>query len=1110
MLRQPIVTVLGHVDHGKCVDEKTRIWLADGRLKTARELYEQYEKQGTKSEIEDGIAIELSNGPELLSFDGEKIIQTKSTHVWKRTNEKLIKIKLSNGDYLKTTPEHPFLTFQDFNLLWKRADQLTTNDVVLGPTNLDLNKNFDWKAEILLKMKKASEIVVFIDEKRAANFIEKIENTTKKELTQKKLLTTNYSKLRYRIEDFVNIVQYFGFTLNEAYDWIAAYKNTSYKWRAGHTSVAIKLPNENDLHSLGYFLGAWIGDGSTNAVLNNNDQSVQIEYQKVLKQVFNCESQVKFGHTCWQVIANCGKTLDRLLYDVFDQPRGAKSGKVTLPWICQTNDESFKGFVEGWFDTDGYVSELNHSIEFTTKSEELARQVSLKLIQFNVQSAVFEKNGYYTLRIANKEFLSNFVANFAPKLTRRTKRIFAAIEKASTSRIIDVYPISKDAMEQVSKSLPGKVNKKVPYFSTYKTRTTLSSNVLSQISTNITKSNETSINLQQYLSKQLHCFKVISTEEVPNEHGFVYDFTIPTHHNFLAEKVIVHNTSLLDSIRKSNVQGREAGAITQHVGASEVPLDVVRARCGSLIEQMKVKFSIPGLLFIDTPGHEAFANLRKRGGSIADIAILVIDANQGVQNQTKEAIEILKEYKTPFVVAATKIDAMTGWHANKNEPFRETIKKQRQDVQNSLDVKLYELVGQLSEYGFQSERFDRVEDFTKQILIIPVSARTGEGLPELLTFVAGLAQKFLEKRLELHEKTPGKGSILEVREEKGLGKTLDVILYDGIIREGDEIAFLTLSGKATTSKVKALLKPKPLDEMRDPREKFKSVSLVSAASGVKIACESADIAVAGSEIYVVHKDATALIEDLEGEFQEIAFDHDATEGIVLKADTLGSLEAISKLFAKEKITIRRAAIGSLSKQDILEAASVKENDKFLGVVFSFNSPITNDVLSEAEKLNVKVFDEKVVYNLIEGYKRWVEDEKIRDKKEAFTSLTMPAKLYAMPGCCFRVSSPVVCGVEVQIGSVKKDAKVMNAQGEELGTIQGIQHEKKAIDEAKRGQQVAMSIQGPTYGRQIKEKMIFYTSPTKDEITLLTTKYQTTLTPEELELLKEIRKIKYGW
>ncbi|MCK5322422.1 MAG: GTP-binding protein, partial [Candidatus Aenigmarchaeota archaeon] len=247
-------------------------------------------------------------------------------------------------------------------------------------------------------------------------------------------------------------------------------------------------------------------------------------------------------------------------------------------------------------------------------------------------------------------------------------------------------------------------------------------------------------------------------------------------------------TSLLDYIRGgSQVTAKEAGGITQHIGATEIPLDKIKLICGDMISKLNIDFKIPGLLFIDTPGHAAFNLLRERGGSLADIAIVVVDVTEGCKPQTDEVLKILKTHKIPFIVAANKIDKISGWKSYNDECFASTFDKQREDIKTILDTKVYELIGQLHERGFSSERFDRVSDFTKQISIVPICAVTGEGVPELISMLAGLAQKFLEKQLEIDENGIGRGTILEVKEVKGLGTTADVILYDGIARKGDTL-----------------------------------------------------------------------------------------------------------------------------------------------------------------------------------------------------------------------------------------------------------------------------------------------------------------------------------
>ncbi|HDI02659.1 MAG TPA: translation initiation factor IF-2, partial [Candidatus Aenigmarchaeota archaeon] len=393
-------------------------------------------------------------------------------------------------------------------------------------------------------------------------------------------------------------------------------------------------------------------------------------------------------------------------------------------------------------------------------------------------------------------------------------------------------------------------------------------------------------------------------------------------------------TTILDNIRRSAVAAGEAGGITQHIGATEVPADVIRKICGSLVEEEKIK--IPGLLFIDTPGHEAFSTLRKRGGSIADLAVLVVDINEGFQPQTDESLTFLREFKTPFVVAANKIDLIPGWRSYKTKSFLESWKKQSDEVKRRLDTKIYELVGALAERGFSSERFDRISDFRRTVAIVPVSGVTGEGIGELLMVLIGLAQQFLRDRIEVKERN-GYGNVLEVKEVKGLGTTIDVILYDGQIKKGD---CLVIGGKEPiVTTVKALLKPRELGELR-VEKKFTYVDEVSAAAGVKIAAPGLECVIPGSPLRTCQKDEVERVkEELKKEVESVEIETE-NEGVMLKADTLGSLEGLIKILTLNNIPIRKAKIGCVTKSDAVEMSSMK--DPLNRVIFAFNVPVVQE------------------------------------------------------------------------------------------------------------------------------------------------------------------------
>ncbi len=565
-------------------------------------------------------------------------------------------------------------------------------------------------------------------------------------------------------------------------------------------------------------------------------------------------------------------------------------------------------------------------------------------------------------------------------------------------------------------------------------------------------------------------------------------------------------TTLLDKIRGTSVASREPGAITQWIGASLVPKETIKEVCGPLLEKFKFQILIPGLLFIDTPGHETFSNLRRRGGSASDIAILVVDVTKGFEPQTVESIEILKARKTPFMVAANKIDAIPGWKSYANLTFLESLEKQNEEVKIELENRIYSLIGELSKFNFKSDRFDRIKDFRTHVAIVPTSAKTGEGIPELLAVLVGLTQAFMKEILKVTS-GPGKGAVIEVKEEVGLGVTLNTIIYDGIIKVGDKIVVGGKEGVIETH-VKALLLPKPLDEIRDPRDKFINVSEVAAAAGVKISAPNLESALAGSPIYVVpeNEDKQKYIKLIEEEIGKLRINTDIT-GVILKADTLGSLEALIDALKRLNIPVRIADVGDVSKRDVVEAEVVKQKDKFLGVVLAFNIKLLPDAEEEAEKAEIPIFKSNIIYRLIEDYIEWVKKEKATGKEAELSKLIKPGKIKILEGYIFRRSKPAIVGVEILEGIIKPKYPLINKDGKSIGEILRIQDKGKDIQEAKPGMQVAISIDKGIVGRNINEGDLLYVAVPEEHAQSLLTKFKEELTIEELNLLKEILELK---
>lgn len=567
-------------------------------------------------------------------------------------------------------------------------------------------------------------------------------------------------------------------------------------------------------------------------------------------------------------------------------------------------------------------------------------------------------------------------------------------------------------------------------------------------------------------------------------------------------------TSLLDTIRGTGVQSREAGGITQHIGASFFPIDTIKTLTGYLYEKLaKSDSPIPGLLVIDTPGHEVFANLRSRGGSAADIAILVADVNKGFEPQTYESMEILKKRRVPFVVALNKIDMIPGWRHSNSQFVTEQVKAQDLSITSMLDEKIYNIVGSLSRLGYNSEGFWRVKDFTKEVAIVPVSAAKNIGIPELLAVVVGLSQQFMSKRLERKD-GPGRGIVLEVKEEIGLGPSANLVLIEGVLKVGDMI-LVAKRDKAVTTKVKALLLPKPLDEMRDPRDKFKPVSEVMSAAGIKVTSPDLEGVLAGSPLYVLDdKDQEPSLRSIvEDEIRNAIVTDTNTNGIILRCDTIGSLEAIRDMLKKANVPIQKADIGHITRRDILAAAAVKEKSRYLGVVLGFNTKILEEAKREAQERTIPIFSENIIYNLVRSYTEWVEYQKEHEDSILFNEIPPICKFQFMKGFVFRRNYPAVFGAEIQIGKLRQKVNVLNEDGKKIGTIHQIQENGKPIEEAGKGEQVAVSIKEISVGRQVNEGDIFYTDLGSKEAKLLLERFYYRLAQEEKDILNTIVSIK---
>jgi translation initiation factor 5B len=524
-------------------------------------------------------------------------------------------------------------------------------------------------------------------------------------------------------------------------------------------------------------------------------------------------------------------------------------------------------------------------------------------------------------------------------------------------------------------------------------------------------------------------------------------------------------TTLLDKVRGSAVSDGEAGAITQHIGATAVPLETVSTMAGSLVDPDD--FDLPGLLFIDTPGHHSFSTLRSRGGALADIAILVVDVNDGFQPQTLEAIDILRRMGTPFVVAANKIDTTPGWNSQDGAPIQQSYEAQNERARSMLDENLYELIGSLSDEGFSADLYWRVQNFQKNVGVVPVSAVTGEGIPDLLAVLMGLSQRYMKEEMEIDVAGPGRGTVLEVKEEKGFGATLDVVLYDGTVHEGDTVV-VGGTDEPIVTEVRALLQPRPNAEIRTEK-RFDKVDSVSAAAGIKIAAPNLDEAMAGAPVRVVRgREEESVVEEVRAELAEIEVDT-ADEGVVVKADTLGSLEAMANALKEAEIPVLRAEVGDIAPRDVAVASTA--NEPLHKVILGFNVDVLDRAERELDENDVRLFRDDVIYRLVEDYEEFVEEQQRAQQETVLDKIVRPCRFRILEDHTFRQNDPAVVGVEILSGTLKNNQRVVKWKGNEptrVGELSGIQDQGEDVSSARSGERVSVAIDGPTVGRGIEE------------------------------------------
>ncbi|WWC61356.1 translation initiation factor aIF-2 [Kwoniella dejecticola CBS 10117] len=530
-------------------------------------------------------------------------------------------------------------------------------------------------------------------------------------------------------------------------------------------------------------------------------------------------------------------------------------------------------------------------------------------------------------------------------------------------------------------------------------------------------------------------------------------------------------TKLLDQIRQTSVAEGEAGGITQQIGATFFPKSAIVEKTAVVNPENETDVKIPGLLIIDTPGHESFSNLRTRGSSLCNIAILVVDITQGLEPQTIESINLLKKGRTPFIVALNKIDRMYGWEAKKNAGFRETLNSQKAFVKSEFEDRVKAAKLAFAEQGFNAELFDENKNLGRNISLVPTSAITGEGIPDMLLLLVKLTQERMNANLMYISEL--ECTILEVKIIEGLGTTIDVILSNGVMKEGDKIVLCGSDGPIVTN-VRALLTPQPLRELRI-KSAYVHNKEVKAALGVKISAPGLEKAIAGAKLYVAHDD-----DEVEA-YKDMAMDDLSSlakfvtksgKGVWVQASTLGSLEALLTFLQQMKIPVFNFGIGPVYKSTIVKAGIMLDRAPEYAVIMAFDVTIEKEAEELAKKAGMKVFSSMVIYHLFDAFQKYMAEVQESRRKEAAPNAVWPVRMKILKAFAHR--DPIILGCDIIEGSMRVGTpvgvvKVDKASGKReiitLGKITSLEINHKPftiVKKAQVGAGVAVKIERAPY------------------------------------------------
>ncbi|XP_076362546.1 eukaryotic translation initiation factor 5B isoform X1 [Tachypleus tridentatus] len=572
-------------------------------------------------------------------------------------------------------------------------------------------------------------------------------------------------------------------------------------------------------------------------------------------------------------------------------------------------------------------------------------------------------------------------------------------------------------------------------------------------------------------------------------------------------------TKILDKIRRTHVQDGEAGGITQQIGATMVPVEAIKEQCKMVKNFNSNDLKLPGLLIIDTPGHESFSNLRSRGSSLCDIAILVVDIMHGLEPQTIESINLLKQKKTPFVIALNKVDRLYEWKSNRNKDIQDVIKSQARNTKLEFEERTREVIAQIAEQGLNASLYYENKDTRTFISMVPTSAISGDGMGNVIGLIVELTQTIMAKRLAFSEEL--QATVLEVKAIPGLGTTIDTVLVNGRLREGDTIILAGHEGPLVTQ-IRSLLMPQPLKELR-VKNIYQEFKEVEGAQGVKIAGKDLDKAIAGLQLLVAHHtdEIDILKEEVNSSLREVMSSFKLAErGVYVQASTLGSLEALLEFLRASKIPYSGIRIGPVVKKDVMKASIMLEHDSQYAVILAFDVKIERDAQELSESLGVKIFQADIIYHLFDKFTAYREELKQKKREEFRQVAVFPCKLRILPQFIFNSRDPIVIGVSIESGVLKEGTPLCVPSRDflDVGTVTTIEVNHKPVENARKGQEVCIKIEPLSgespkmYGRHFEHTDLLVSKISRQSIDACKDYFREDLLKSDWQLMVELKKL----